>query len=202
MYEYIKGELVSLTPTTAVIETGGVGWLIAVSLSTSEALTVGQTTRLYIHMYSVQDQTPQLFGFGTQVERELFGLLISISGIGGNTARVMLSSHSPTELATIISTGNVAALKRVKGIGAKTAEVVIVKLRDKVIGLVGAEGSGLNADAVLGAGLLMGRSQEALDALLVLGFTKAAVQKVIKKVVEAEPDLTVEEIIRKTLSQI
>ncbi len=202
MYEYIKGELVSLTPTTAVVEACGVGYSIGVSLTTSEKLKVGDNEKLYIHMYSVQDQTPVLFGFGTVVERELFRLLISVSGIGGGTARIMLSSHSPQEMATIISTGNVAALTRVKGIGAKTAEVVIVKLRDKVINLLGMSDIELDAEGVVGVGEVMGKSQEALDALLVLGFSKGAVQKIIKKIVGAEPDISVEDIIRKTLSQI
>ncbi len=198
MYEYIKGELVSLSPTTAIIEATGVGYNLSISLTTNDLLKGQAQAKLYTHLYTVQDGAATLFGFYSQMERALFRLLISVSGIGGGTARIMLSSHTPEELVTIISTGNVAMLTKVKGIGAKTAEVVIVKLRDKVLSL------GYSPDEVASiTGTIESndtKASEALEALLVLGFSRMATQKVIKKVLSAEPELSVEDIIRKTLS--
>ncbi|MFI3299417.1 MAG: Holliday junction branch migration protein RuvA [Rikenellaceae bacterium] len=198
MYEYIKGELVSLSPTTAIIEAAGVGYNLSISLTTNDLLKGQAQAKLYTHLYTVQDGAATLFGFYSQMERALFRLLISVSGIGGGTARIMLSSHTPEELVTIISTGNVAMLTKVKGIGAKTAEVIIVKLRDKVLSL------GYSPDEVASiTGTIESndtKASEALEALLVLGFSRMATQKVIKKVLSAEPELSVEDIIRKTLS--
>lgn len=196
MYDYIKGAIASISPTTAVIETAGVGYSLAISLTTHAAIVGQPQTLLYTHLQVLQDQAPVLYGFATQEERALFRLLISISGIGAAIARTMLSSHTPSELISIIGSGNVAALTKVKGIGAKTAEVVIVKLRDKVVTLpYAADTTSLGA-----ADNSMGKSAEALDALLVLGFSRAATEKVVRKVVTSEPELSVEDIIRKTLS--
>ncbi len=199
MYDYIKGELVSLSPTAAVVEAAGVGYYLSISLTTNSALQGLGEAKLYTHLYTVQDQAPTLFGFFSEMERSLFRLLISVSGIGGGTARIMLSSHTPEELATIISTGNVAALTKVKGIGAKTAEVVIVKLRDKVlsVGYSVVENGDIDINSPAPTNT---KAHEALEALIVLGFSRAATQKVIKKVMAQEPELSVEDIIRKTLS--
>ncbi len=199
MYDFIKGEVVSLSPTAAVVETAGIGYYLCISLTTNSALQGLKEAKLYTHLYTVQDQAPILFGFHSEMERALFRLLISVSGIGGGTARIMLSSHTPEELATIISTGNVAALTKVKGIGAKTAEVVIVKLRDKVLG-IGYSVAENGEFATAAGSQISGKAHEALEALIVLGFSRAATQKVIKKVMAAEPELSVEDIIRKTLS--
>lgn len=195
MYEYIKGDLVTLTPTTAIIEAGGIGYNLSISLNTQSALQGQTSAKLFAHLYTVQDQAAVLYGFATELERAVFRLLISVSGIGGGTARIMLSSHTPEELCTIISTGNVKVLTAVKGIGAKTAEVVIVKLRDKVIslGAVTPQIDGATTDN-------FGKAQEATDALLVLGFSKNAVQKAVKKILTQTPELSVEDIIRQTLS--
>ncbi len=196
MYEYIKGELISLTPTTAVVEVAGIGYNLQISLTTQSQIHGEASVKLYTHVYTVQDQAPVFYGFATEIERALFRLLISVSGVGGGTARIMLSSNSAEELSTIISTGNVKALTAVKGIGAKTAEVIIVKLRDKVVALGAASG----IERVAGSVDSFSKAQEAEDALLVLGFTKNAVQKAIKKICAESPELSVEDIIRKTLS--
>ncbi len=184
-----------MSPTTAVIEAAGVGYNLSISLTTQSAIQGLSTAKLYTHLYTVQDQSAVMYGFATQRERALFRLLISVSGVGGGTARIMLSSHSPEELSSIIATGNVKVLTSVKGIGAKTAEVIIVKLRDKVVALSGiAPSDGGELD------IAFDKAQEAQDALLVLGFAKGAVQKAIKKILAGSPDASVEDIIRQTLS--
>lgn len=198
MYEYIKGNLASLSHTTAVIDVGGVGYALSISLTSHAVLEGQQDVLLYVHLYYVQDQAPVMYGFATMAERELFRLLISVSGIGAGTARIMLSSHSPRELAAIISTGNVALLTSVKGIGAKTAEVVIIKLRDKVVRL-GLDVDGEYAD---GGSPSPTNGAEALEALLVLGFSKVATEKVVRKLAAENPEMPTEELIRKALSQM
>ncbi len=200
MYEYITGKLVSLSPTTAIVEAGGIGYNISISLTTQGAIQGESQIKLYIHTYTVQDQTPTLYGFHTEFERALFRLLISISGVGGGSARIMLSSHTPAELSTIISTGNTRALTAVKGIGAKTAEVIIVKLRDKVISLSGIDSNSLESSATAMNNSEQ-KSREAEEALLVLGFNKSSVQKAIKNVIaQSDSDISIEDIIRKTLA--
>lgn len=193
MYEYIKGSITSLSHTAAVVEASGVGYILNISL-TSYAQIEGKTNAtLYTHLYIIQDSAPVLYGFTTREERELFRLLISVSGIGAGTARIMLSSHSPSELASALATGNTAILTSIKGIGAKTAEVAIVKLRDKVLHINGIEaGEGSSSDA----------GREALDALQVLGFSKVATEKVVKKLVSENPNMATEDIIRNALSLI
>ncbi len=199
MYEYIKGELISLSPTTAVIETAGIGYSISISLNSQSSLQGQKEAKLYTHLYTVQDQAPVLFGFATELERALFRLLISVSGIGGGTARIMLSSHTAEELCTIISTGNVKVLTSVKGIGAKTAEVVIVKLRDKVMALSPSIALSEESSSIVD---MSSNAAQALEALQVLGFSKVAIQKAIKKVTASDPTLSVEDIIRQSLTQL
>lgn len=196
MYEYIKGNLASLSHTTAVVDVGGVGYALSISLTTYAALDGVQDALLYVHLYYAQDQAPVMYGFATTAERELFRLLISVSGVGAGTARIMLSSHSPRELAAMISTGNAALLTSVKGIGAKTAEVVIIKLRDKVVRL------GLDVDGGNGGVISSTNGTEALEALLVLGFSKAATEKIVRKLAAENPSMPTEELIRKALSQM
>lgn len=199
MYEYISGPIVSLSHTSVVVEAGGVGYIMHISLTSHQQLEQQTAARIYTHLYIVQDQAPLLYGFTTPEERELFRLLISVSGVGASTARIMLSSSSPAEIAQMISTGNVAALTKVKGIGPKTAEMVVIKLRDKVLNVV----AGLTAsDSTLSLGGSTARTAEAVDALLVLGFSRAAVDKTVKSLAREHADAPTEELIRMALSQL
>ncbi|MEG0601806.1 MAG: Holliday junction branch migration protein RuvA [Mucinivorans sp.] len=199
MYEYIKGSIASLSHTAVVVEASGIGYLINISLNTHQQLEGKVETLLYTHLYIVQDSAPVLYGFFTRQERELFRLLISVSGIGAGTARIMLSSSSPEDIATMVSTGNVAMLTKVKGIGPKTAEMVVVKLRDKVLKVIAMEGG---AKGEQESGERMERWDEALDALLVLGFSRAATEKTVRKIARDNPEMPTEDIIRAALSQL
>ena len=146
MYEYIKGTVAEVAPAYAVIDVGGVGYYLHISLETYSAIEHETETRLYVH-YVVREDAQLLYGFSTKVERELFRLLISVSGVGGNTARMILSTYSPRELQGIITAGNAVLLKNVKGLGLKTAQKIIVELKDKAAGL-GSTGTGSPAQTI------------------------------------------------------
>ena len=135
MYEYISGKLDEVSPTYAVVEAAGVGYFIHISLNTYSAIEGANEARLYVHFVVREDQQA-LFGFATKIERELFRRLISVSGVGGNTARMILSTYSPRELQNIIATENAVLLKNVKGLGLKTAQKIIVELSGKMLELV------------------------------------------------------------------
>ena len=164
MYEYIKGTVAEVAPAYAVIDVGGVGYYLHISLETYSAIEHETETRLYVH-YVVREDAQLLYGFSTKAERELFRLLISVSGVGGNTARMILSTYSPRELQGIITAGNAVLLKNVKGLGLKTAQKIIVELSGKLMA-PGADDGG----AQPGAG---GSFDEALAALSMLGFARA-----------------------------
>ncbi|MBQ2024449.1 MAG: Holliday junction branch migration protein RuvA, partial [Alistipes sp.] len=134
MYEYITGKLTEVAPAYAVIEAGGIGYFINISLQTYSEIEHNDTATLYLH-YIVREDAHILYGFATKVERELFRLLIGVSGVGGNTARMIQSTYSPTELRNIIGTGNAVLLKNVKGLGLKTAQKIIVDLSGKMVDL-------------------------------------------------------------------
>ena len=136
MYEYISGTVAEATPAYAVIDAGGVGYYLHISLETFSAVEHAQNARLYVH-YIVREDAQILYGFATKVEREFFRHLISVSGVGGNTARMILSTYSPRELQGIITSGNAVLLKNVKGLGLKTAQKIIVELSGKLTGLAG-----------------------------------------------------------------
>lgn len=197
MYEYITGKIDSLTPTSAIVEAGGIGYHINISLQSYSAIEKQKNTKLFLHQYVVQNDAPVFYGFATTAERDMFRLLIGVSGIGANTARIMLSSFSTSELVVAISTGNVAAIKSVKGIGIKTAERTILELRGKVVNIetIDSENSFVSASA-------SENLQEAIEALVVLGFTKAAVEKVVKSLYNENPALSAEDIIRQSLSRL
>ena len=196
MYEYISGEIAELTPAYVVIEAAGVGYYINISLQTYTEIEHERSARIYTH-YIVREDAQILYGFATKQEREIFRLLISVSGVGGGTARMILSTYSPKELQGIISTENAGLLKNVKGLGLKTAQKIIVELRDKIVGQAAtiepAALRGMGSDTVY---------EEALAALSMLGFPKAASDKAIRSLMKENPSAAVEEVIRQALKKL
>ena len=199
MYDYLRGAIAELTPTYAVVECGGVGYIVAISLQTYTALEGREEALIYVH-YVVREDTQQLYGFAERTERDLFRLLIGVSGVGGGTARMILSTYTPSELSTIISTENAVLLKNVKGLGLKTAQKIIVDLRDKVAAVVA--GGALSADVSAPMAVSSEVYTEAVAALGMLGFGKAASEKVVKKVLKENPSAEVEVVIRLALKQL
>ena len=194
MYEYISGELAEVAPTYAVVDVAGVGYYLHISLETFSKIEHEKRVRLFTH-YIVREDAQILYGFAEKVERELFRLLIGVSGVGGNTARMVLSTYSPKDLQSIISTGNAVLLKNVKGLGMKTAQKIIVELSGKCTGLV-------EASASQDSAITNGAAEEAVEALAMLGFPKVKAEKVVRKVVKDDPSLSVEEVVRVALKKI
>ena len=198
MIEYIKGELVETTPALAVIDCNGIGYGINISLNTYSAIQGKFNVKLYIHE-AIREDAHVLYGFSTKQERELFLLLISVSGIGGNTARMILSALSPSELCNVISSGNDKLLKSVKGIGLKTAQRIIVDLKDKI--------ASTGVETIAGSVSTLSSShsevyEEALAALTMLGFATAPSQKVVTAILKEEPELAVEKVIKLALKRL
>lgn len=196
MYEYISGSLTELSPTYAVVEAAGVGYYINISLQTFSAIEGAESVRLYVH-FIVREDAQILYGFATRQERELFRLLISVSGVGGNTARMILSTYSPSELRNIIATENAVLLKNVKGLGLKTAQKIIVELSGKMLEL------GVDSDEAM----LMGKADtqaydETLSALQMLGFQKGVSEKVVKTIFKESPAISVEDAVRQALRRM
>ena len=200
MIDYIKGQLAELNPTSAVVEACGVGYELSISLNTYTALQGKSEARLFVYE-SIREDAWTLFGFATKQERELFLLLISVSGVGGNTARTMLSSFSAPELAGHIMDGNERMLKTVKGLGAKTAQRIIVELRDKVVslGIEAASPSGESATPSIANSEIY---NEACEALRMLGFPPAPVAKTVKAILKDEPSAPVEKVIKLALKML
>lgn len=196
MYEYIQGKLAELAPAYAVVETGGVGYLLHISLQTYSEIEGRSEVKLFTH-FVVREDAQLFFGFSTKTERELFRQLISVSGVGGNTARMILSTYSPRELQSIITTENAVLLKNVKGLGLKTAQKIIVELSGK-LAVLGTDAAG---DAPL-AGADGGSFDEALAALVMLGFARATAEKVLRAVMRELPRASVEELIRAALKRL
>ncbi|MDR3119466.1 MAG: Holliday junction branch migration protein RuvA [Mediterranea sp.] len=196
MIEYVKGELAELSPAVAVIDCNGVGYAVNISLHTYSAIQGKTGCKLYIHE-AIREDAHVLYGFADKQERELFLLLIGVSGIGGNTARTMLSALSPTELCQVIGTGNVTLLKTVKGIGQKTAERVIVELKDKVLTVMAAADS--TASTPGGNNVVM---EEAVSALTMLGFAAAPSQKVVAAILKEDPQAAVESVIKQAFKRL
>ena len=200
MIEYIRGELAETTPALAVIDCNGVGYGVHISLNTYSAIQGKKSVKLYIHE-AIREDAHVLYGFVDKRERELFLLLISVSGIGGNTARTILSALNPNELCEVIGSGNDKLLKMVKGIGGKTAQRIIVELKDKIIS-VGGEGVGSS----MGNALFAEPSNEVLEsavaALSMLGYTAAASQKVVKAILKEQPSVSVEAAIKEALRRL
>ena len=199
MIEYIKGELADLSPAMAVVEAGGVGYALNISLNTYSAIQGKKDVKLYA-FESIREDAHVLYGFVNKKERELFQLLITVSGIGPNTARMVLSSMSPSELCNSISTGNEKLIKGIKGIGLKTAQRIIVDLRDKIVTLGIAEE--IPAGGSIQAPVNNQVKDEAVSALTMLGFSPAPSQKVVVSILQERPDDPVEEVIKLALKQI
>ena len=194
MYDYIKGTLTELTPTYAVVEAGGVGYFVNISLQTYSQLTESGAAMLYLHQ-QVREDAHVLYGFADKDERELFRQLISVSGVGAATARIMLSSLRSNELTTAIAVGDVAVLKSIKGIGLKTAERIVVDLKGKSLKPMG--GGAESAAAAFGAA-----TKEAVAALLALGFPKANTEKAVEAAYKQNNQQSVEELIRNALQRL
>ena len=197
MFEYIKGELVEVAPAYAVVEAAGVGYFLNISLTTYSEIEKQSATKLFAH-HIVREDVEMLYGFATREERDLFRLLISVSGVGGNTARMILSTYSPTELRNIIATGNAVLLKNVKGLGLKTAQKIIVDLSGKMLDLPKYDATA----AALSVAQTPEAYDEALSALIMLGFAKAASEKVLRKLFADDAALSVEDAVRGALKQL
>ncbi len=197
MITYLRGLLSELSPTNAIIDCGGVGYLVGISLNTYSALST-QSGEVKLHTIQIiREDSHQLYGFASKDERELFVLLTSVSGIGPNTARVILSQYNTQELGSILSLGQVDALKAVKGIGLKTAQRIILELKGKLK----LDDTDLNSQA-LGNGsaaTTSKTSEEAISALKMLGYPEAAAQKTVRTLISTSPLLSVEDIIKQAL---
>ena len=206
MIEYIKGKLADLTPTYAVLEAAGVGYAIHIALPTYSSLAgkEEQETKLYVTEI-IREDTHDLYGFFTRGERELFMMLMTVSGIGANTARMIMSAYSASEIRQIIATGNARALSQVKGLGPKTAQRIIVDLKDKVlkVNLESQEQGAKSQDGLLLSVEVDNEvKQEAVSALTMLGFVAAASGKVVDKILKDEPNASVEQVIKKALKML
>lgn len=205
MIEYIKGELDELTPALAVVEAGGVGYALNISLTTYSSIQGKHSIKLYVHE-SIQtggrDDNYTLFGFATKQERELYRLLITVSGVGSNTARMMLSSLSPTELCNAIANGDERLIKSVKGIGLKTAQRIIVDLRDKIVNSGIADKLHVSPSASAAPTFDSAVKEEAVSALTMLGFSPAPTAKVVADILTEQPDMAVEKVVKEALKRI
>lgn len=203
MIDYIKGELAELTPAQAIVEAYGVGYALNISLNTYEAIQGKQNVKLFVQEALVtggRDDSYTFFGFASKQERDLYRLLITVSGVGANTARMILSSASPSELCNAISTGNERVLKSVKGIGLKTAQRIIVDLKDKILSLGIAQevSAGTAADSTIPVDV----RDEAVAALTMLGFSPAPTAKVVTAILTDDATLPVEQVVKLALKQI
>ena len=195
MIDYIKGKIEVLTPTELTLETYGIGYHVLISLQTYEGLNGKSEATVYIHHYLREDEE-LYYGFATRDERELFRLLIGVSGIGASTARMMLSSLTSDEIRNAIITEDINQIKSIKGIGLKSAQRLILELKDKVV-----KGSGSEAPALFAAAP-NGAADEATTALVMLGFTKANVNKAVTAVLKEKPSASLEEIIKLALKRL
>jgi|TARA_B110000977_G_scaffold195750_1_gene274793 Holliday junction DNA helicase RuvA len=190
MITHLRGKLVEKNPTEIVVECGGVGYLVHISLHTYSLLPSDEAVSIYTHL-QVKEDSHSLYGFMEVSERAIFRLLISVSGIGANTARTMLSSLSPEELRDAIATSSIGTIQSVKGIGLKTAQRVIIELKDKILKIYDLEELSTPLDNT--------NKEEALSALEVLGFARKQSEKMVDKILKASPSLSVEDIIKQTL---
>ena len=195
MYNYIKGIITELTPAEAILESYGIGYSIQISLQTYEALKGKDSAKIYLY-HHIREDEELFFGFATKDERELFKLLISVSGVGVSTARMMLSSLTDDEIRNAIIAEDVNTIKSIKGIGLKTAQRLILELKDKVIK---GEGSETTLPIIETDNNI---SKEASTALIMLGFSKASINKVLPGIIKNKPEAKVEEIIKDALQRL
>ena len=193
MIHHLKGKLVEKNPTYVIIECAGVGYFVNISLHTFSKIPEGELLQLYTHLQEKED-SHTLFGFAEKSEREIFRLLLSVSGIGSSTARTMLSSMSPAQIRDAIANGDVPAIQAIKGIGAKTAQRVILDLRDKVLKVYDIDELSITSNNT--------NKDEALSALEVLGFARRQAEKVVDKVISQDTSLSVENIIKLALKNL
>ena len=199
MIEYIKGALTELTPALATVEAAGIGYGLNISLNTFSAIQGKKEVKLYVYE-AIREDAHMLYGFVSKKEREMFLLLITVSGVGANTARMMLSGLSVPELCNAISTGNARLIQSVKGIGKMTAQRIIVDLKDKIVSL------GIAEEVPAGGQLTVPVNNqvkdEAVAALTMLGFAPAPTHKVVVQILQEQPDLPVEQVVKLALKQI
>ncbi|MBN1159123.1 MAG: Holliday junction branch migration protein RuvA [Bacteroidales bacterium] len=193
MYETIEGDLTEINPAFCVIETGNIGYIVQISLNTYSKIQSLTRVKLFIHQV-IREDAHLFYGFSDKLEREMFRALITVSGIGANTARMMLSSLTTLDLQQAIAAGNTSVLQSIKGIGTKTAQRVIIELRDKL----GKEKTSDELFALIDNRL----KDEALSALVILGFNKTEVDKVLVRILAKEKSLSLEDLIKKALKQL
>lgn len=193
MISHLSGKLVEKSPTDVVIECGGVGYFVNISLHTYSSISGNENIKLYTHL-QVREDAHTLYGFFEKSEREIFRLLISVSGVGASIARTMLSSMSPMQIRDAIALNDVPAIQSIKGIGAKTAQRVILDLKDKVLKIYGIDEVSEHQDNT--------SKNEALSALEVLGFSRKQTEKLVDKILISNPDLSVEGIIKEALKNL
>ncbi|CAK7072359.1 MAG: Holliday junction ATP-dependent DNA helicase RuvA [Parabacteroides sp.] len=196
MIEYIKGEIIELTPARMVLECAGIGYELNISLNTYSFYNGKPTGKVYVYEI-IREDAHLLFGFADKAEREIFLQLISVSGVGPNTARMILSSFSPSELVRVIAEKNETALTAVKGIGLKTAQRILVDLKNKVKPIEGLTGT--SGERLAGNGAV---AEEAVAALVMLGFQKAASQKAVSTILKGSPALAVEQVVKTALRML
>lgn len=205
MIEYIKGTLAELSPALAVVEAYGVGYALNISLTTYTKIQGLKDVKLFVHEQLTtggRDDSFTLYGFATKQERELYRMLISVSGVGANTARMMLSSLTPTELCNAIANGDEKIIKSVKGIGLKTAQRVILDLKDKIVSTGIADELHVAKEHSAGPSVNTAVKDEAVAALTMLGFSPAPSAKVVVEILTAQPDLQVEMVVKEALKRI
>ena len=193
MITHLKGKLVEKSPTNVVIEVNGIGYWVNISLTTFSQIPDNENIKLYTHL-QIKEDSHSLYGFYSKKEREIFRLLISVSGVGTSTARTMLSSLDPQQVVEAISSNNVSIVQSVKGIGSKTAQRLIIELRDKILKIYDLDESYVNSNNTT--------REEALSALEVLGINKKSSERLVDNIIKENQDISVEEISKETLKNI
>ena len=193
MITHLKGKLVEKSPTNVVIEVNGIGYWVNISLTTFSQIPDNENIKLYTHL-QIKEDSHSLYGFYSKKEREIFRLLISVSGVGTSTARTMLSSLDPQQVVEAISSNNVSIVQSVKGIGSKTAQRLIIELRDKILKIYDLDETYVNSNNTT--------RDEALSALEVLGINKKSSERLVDNIIKENQDISVEEIIKETLKNI